>query len=176
MKLRAELVAVILVMSCGLRLEDACILKWSSVDFDRMIIRCVPVKTKRTGKFVTLYIHDALFNVLSQRKRDGDLILPSLAARHGRDASTLCRDIEKLFNAIGLYNPDEVEGHRVKAVAKYGFHSLRHTYVSLSADAGVPIHMVQSAVGHGSPEMTRRYLHHQIDGMKAASDALKLTD
>ena len=63
-----------------------------------------------------------------------------------------------------------------KKVARFGFHSLRHSYVSLSAAAGVPVHVVQSVVGHGSPEMTRRYLHHEIEGLKAASDALRLTN
>jgi len=44
-------------------------------------------------------------------------------------------------------------------------HSLRHTMVTLSLDAGVPIHIVQDAAGHASPETTRRYdrARHQLD-------------
>jgi len=45
-------------------------------------------------------------------------------------------------------------------------HSLRHTMVTLSLEAGVPIHVVQDAAGHASPETTRRYdrARHALDG------------
>jgi site-specific recombinase XerD len=45
-------------------------------------------------------------------------------------------------------------------------HSLRHTMVTLSLDAGVPIHVVQDAAGHASPDTTRRYdrARHALDG------------
>ena len=45
-------------------------------------------------------------------------------------------------------------------------HSLRHTMVTLALDAGVPIHIVQDAAGHASPETTRRYdrARHALDG------------
>lgn len=45
-------------------------------------------------------------------------------------------------------------------------HSLRHTMVTQALDAGVPIHIVQDAAGHASPETTRRYdrARHQLDG------------
>lgn len=45
-------------------------------------------------------------------------------------------------------------------------HSLRHTMVTLSLEAGVPIHLVQDAAGHASPATTRRYdrARHALDG------------
>ena len=45
-------------------------------------------------------------------------------------------------------------------------HSLRHTMVTQALEAGVPIHIVQDAAGHASPETTRRYdrARHQLDG------------
>lgn len=45
-------------------------------------------------------------------------------------------------------------------------HSLRHTMVTQALEAGVPIHVVQDAAGHASPETTRRYdrARHQLDG------------
>ena len=36
-------------------------------------------------------------------------------------------------------------------------HSLRHTFVTLSLDAGVPLRDVQDAAGHADPRTTRRY-------------------
>ncbi|MCW2952730.1 MAG: integrase [Conexibacter sp.] len=36
-------------------------------------------------------------------------------------------------------------------------HSLRHSFVTLALDAGVPLHRVQDAAGHADPRTTRRY-------------------
>ena len=40
-----------------------------------------------------------------------------------------------------------------------GFHSLRHTYVSLHAERGTPQAVVQAIGGHGTPSMTTHYTH-----------------
>ena len=52
------------------------------------------------------------------------------------------------------------------------FHSLRHTFVSFSANAGVPLHIVQSIVGRESTAMTRHYYHEKIDALKSAVAAI----
>jgi len=44
-------------------------------------------------------------------------------------------------------------------VVEVGFHSLRHTYVSLHAERGTPQAVVQAIVGHGNPAMTAHYTH-----------------
>ena len=36
-----------------------------------------------------------------------------------------------------------------RAVVEVGFHSLRHTFVSLQAESGTPQTVVQAIVGHG---------------------------
>ncbi len=48
------------------------------------------------------------------------------------------------------------------------FHSLRHTFVSLAANAGVPLAIVQAIVGHSNPAMTRHYFHESTDALKNA--------
>lgn len=44
-------------------------------------------------------------------------------------------------------------------MVEVGFHSLRHTYVSLHAERGTPQAVVQAIVGHGNPAMTNHYTH-----------------
>jgi hypothetical protein len=46
-----------------------------------------------------------------------------------------------------------------RAVVEVGFHSLRHTFVSLCREAGAPLAVVEAIVGHASPAMTRHYTH-----------------
>jgi integrase len=47
----------------------------------------------------------------------------------------------------------------LRKIVRVGFHSLRHSFVSLCNEAGVPLSVVQSMVGHSSPAMTRIYSH-----------------
>ena len=61
----------------------------------------------------------------------------------------------------------KIEGRRHKT-PEATFHSLRHTFVSFAANAGVPLHIVQSIVGHESTAMTRHYYHENHAALKRA--------
>ena len=52
----------------------------------------------------------------------------------------------------------EVPNRKRKATL-VGFHSLRHSFVTLAAEAGVDEPTLMDMVGHGSPAMTRIYNH-----------------
>ena len=51
-------------------------------------------------------------------------------------------------------------------------HALRHTFVTLSLDAGVALHVVQDGCGHSSPTTTRRYDSNRDALDKAATHTL----
>jgi hypothetical protein len=44
-------------------------------------------------------------------------------------------------------------------VLEVGFHSLRHTFVSLCRESNAPLAVVEAIVGHSNPAMTRHYTH-----------------
>ena len=164
-------------MYTGLRLGDCCTLKWSEVDIPRCIIQREPQKTKRysKGKPVTIPIHTVLSEILRQTPMEGrtGYVLPEIArmyiAKNGRPE--VSRQIKKIFTAAGIVTSVEVEGRKWKA-PEATFHSLRHTFVSLSANAGVPLHIVQSIVGHESTAMTRHYYHENIEALTRAVSAI----
>lgn len=56
------------------------------------------------------------------------------------------RTIRKVGAAAGIDNADRLSPH-----------SLRHTFVTLAREAGVPLEDVQDAAGHADPRTTRRY-------------------
>ncbi|MFM1551463.1 MAG: tyrosine-type recombinase/integrase [Lentisphaeria bacterium] len=56
----------------------------------------------------------------------------------------------------------------------FGFHSLRHSFVSFCANAGVPLSTVQKLIGHGSPAMTRHYHHLSDEAAQSAMAALPM--
>ena len=155
----------------GLRLGDAALLDWGSVDLAAGRIRLVPRKTARHahGKPVVIPVHLTLAGILSQipqPKRRGP-VMPGIAKTYARDPGTVSKQIQRAFRAAGIETTSEREGGARRAV-DVGFHSLRHTFVSLSANAGAPLAVVQSMVGHSSPAMTRHYFHESEQALISA--------
>ena len=146
----------------GLRLGDCCRLAWESVNLERAVIQVIPEKTKRHahGRPVTIPIHAELLSALSltpQDKRKGH-VNPKVAEAYLTTKWRVDENLRQIFKAAHITMSVRVEGRCRKSVVA-SFHSLRHTFVSLSANAGVPLPVVQSIVGHCSTAMTRHYYH-----------------
>lgn len=176
----------------GLRLGDCCTLLWNEIDLARGIVRRKPRKTSRkTGALVTLGIPEPLFqalNAVPETERSGYL-LPRFAelylAPHGTGAVT--RIIQRHFKACGieLYAPGtgakyHYEGKKKvydesrRAVLQVGFHSLRHTWISLHAMHGTPQAVIQQAAGHANPAMTEHYTHVSDEAARIAARAFDI--
>lgn len=155
----------------GLRLGDCATMEWGKIDLARGLIMTQPHKTDKT--FVRIPLHPTLGGMLAEipaAERRG-FVLPETAEIYGRNASVLTNRIQKTFRRAGIQTSSEAEDGK-KARVDVGFHSLRHTFVSLSANAGVPLAVVQSIVGHSNPAMTRHYFHASDDALKGAVAAL----
>lgn len=151
----------------GLRLGDAATLEWGNVD---LIKKAIAKKTRKTSTPVWIPIHPALQMMLASipeqdRKR---YVLPDTAERylHG-NRTGITHDIQRIFEACDITTKSENKKHARKSV-DVGFHSLRHTFVSLSANAGVPLAIVQTIVGHGNPLMTSHYFHASSSALQSA--------
>lgn len=112
-------------------------------------------------------------------KRKG-YVLPSMADSYSRDPSVITKKIQKYFTECGIQTLREQTGREwydeahkkweaggrkgaepayQRAVVEVGFHSLRHTYVSLHAERGTPQAVLQAMVGHSTAAMTQHYTH-----------------
>lgn len=129
------------------------------------------------------------------------LLLPQVHDRYRRNPSGISKDIMKLLEAAGLQTREEPDGHvrrqtytrpvldangkpvcdrrgrpktelLKKKICRYSMHSFRHTFVSLAADAGIPLEVVRAIVGHASEDMTRHYLHVSDARKDSAVEAL----
>ena len=153
----------------GLRLGDCCTLKWKDVDFERRAIRLVPMKTKRYGRSVTIPMHPALYADLDARRRfalpDGSsdgYVCPELANRYKN------RHFDKItaaFKAAGISTSEN--GRSVVS-----FHSLRHTFVSMSVSSGIPLDVVRQITGHSSLKMAEHYSHATTEALAKAVNAI----
>ena len=185
----------------GLRLGDCCKLDWSNVNLEQDVIQLVPSKTRRHahGHPVTIPIHPvlraALVETLGGARRarcpspqyevapTGETpvgpvsipvtgpVLPEIAEGYRRSRWWVSHEIAKIFKAANIEMSVKLEGRRTRT-PEATFHSLRHTFVSLAANAGVPLHVVQSIVGHESTAMTRHYYHESAEALKQAVAAI----
>jgi len=173
----------------GLRLGDVVTLKWDGgstvvngkqvklgVLLDERCIRIAPRKTRRKKKVLTYPLHPVL-EVMLRELHDGaedkkGFLFPADAKTHTKSTSAITRRIQKHFEDCGIQTTEEATGHRKRAVVRVGFHSLRHSFVSICADNKVPQHVIQALVGHGSPAMTRLYAHAGDEQMVKAIAAL----
>ena len=158
----------------GLRLGDCCRLSWDCVNLERQVIQVIPEKTKKHmhGRPVTIPIHPQLLAELQDisSRRDNSLIgfvNPTIAEMYLNQNWRLDECLRKIFKAANITMSVKLEGRSRKSVVA-SFHSLRHTFVSLSANAGVPLPVVQSIVGHCSTAMTRHYYHENLDALRSA--------
>ena len=185
----------------GLRLGDCCRLDWSSVNLGAGVIQLIPSKTKRHahGKPVTIPIHQTLGQALlaseelkvksEKLNQDGDNtfenssllalrsslptgpVLPKISELYRTARWRVSERLAKIFRRANITMSIRLEGRR-SLTPEATFHSLRHTFVSFAANAGVPLHIVQSIVGHESTAMTRHYYHENIDALKSAVAAI----
>jgi integrase len=89
----------------------------------------------------------------SLRKAAGDQIVET-AKKEDRDLTAEERDALRVFQSVR-------------------FHDLRHTFITMMGERGVPLQVVQAMVGHMSPRMVRYYTH---ISNRAAREAVELLD
>ena len=142
----------------GLRLGDACRLRWSDFGADGVL----RVATRKTGAAVALpgrALLDELDTRASARARSpGGLITPKIAERYGRDPGGVCATIRRIFRRAGIEPQTRREGWE-RARPTVSFHSLRHTFVTRAIEAGVSPPIVRALVGHATAAMTDHYTH-----------------
>lgn len=146
----------------GLRLGDACRLRWEDFGGDGVL----RVKTSKTGALVALPGAElkrellGIFNAEAQgcRVRGEDFIMPEIAERYARDPSGVSDWVGRYFKRAGLKTSVKEKGWS-KARPDASYHSLRHTFVTRAIEAGVAAPIVRALVGHNTAAMTDRYTH-----------------
>ena len=153
---------IIIGARTGLRLGDACRLKWSAFEADG-VMRTI---TRKTGAPVALPGESlkqellAISNAEAQgrRVRGEDFIMPEIAERYARDPSGVSDWVGRYFASAGIKTSVKENGWS-KARPDASYHSLRHAFVTRAIEAGVPAAIVRALVGHATAAMTDRYTH-----------------
>ena len=165
-------------MFTGQRLKDCVLLRWDKVDLNR---KRIWVKQFKTGKEVTIPMAPKLFAVLTeaQKWRVNQYVCPNVAKRYnilnseGKNVGNnmVNIDVLRVIKWIGLEPSVKVSG-RKKKVTVYGFHSLRHSFASHCAEAGVPKAVVLSILGTNSEIVDKHYTHIGEEAQEKAIQSL----
>ncbi len=168
-------------MYTGQRLKDCVLLQWQNVD---LMLRRIYVKQFKTGKEVSIpmasQLHDALME--AQQWKCNQYVCPKTAARYNKTNADgknvgnnlVDKDVLRVIRWIGLEPSVSVPG-RKKKMTIYGFHSLRHSFASFCAEAGVPKAVLLSILGTESEIADKYYTHVGNEAQEKAIAAISGT-
>ena len=147
-----------LAMMTALREGDICELKWNEIDFRESLIRR---RMNKTGNVVEIPIAYDLSEYLQNLKIENfsEYVLPEHAAMYAKNSSGVSYRIKQFLEKLGIKTTKKPHG-RDRAVSVKDLHSCRHTFCYYAGLRGIPLAVVQSIVGHMSPEMTKHYSAH----------------
>lgn len=152
----------------GLRLRDITELQWQSVDLKENLIR---VKTGKTGKGVVIPMSPELVAWLQAQPRGiGKApVFPALAGKSGAGKSGLSMQFKRIMEAAGIRGRVLRKGEGAgRSTSSLSFHSLRHSFNSALANAGVAQEVRQKLTGHSSATMNTKYTHHEVETLRNA--------
>jgi integrase len=152
----------------GARLSDAANLRWRNVDLVSEI-KTIRFTQGKTGREIVTVIHPALEDYLLSLpapKSDEAFLFPSVAER---STSQLAREFHQIFGRTGI--EQRVIRERAKSgrsVNAFSFHSLRHSFSSLLANAGIAEETRMALTGHTTREVHQRYTHRDLSILRDA--------
>jgi len=150
-----------LVLHTGLRVQEVRLLNVADI-FNGMVIRDHLVVRAETAKrckarevFLNSHISKVLKSFIAFKRAKGESMEPQapliVSKKAGRVGQRTLQDMaEKWFERAGLTN--------AKGVARFSFHSLRHTFAMKLRRRGVSLERVQKLLGHASLQATGIYL------------------
>lgn len=153
----------------GARLTDVTHLTWENVDLVR---RVITYEQRKTGKTVMSPIHPELEAQLSKLAGDDAkaALCPGLRSRSVGGRSGLSMSFTALMRKAGV-DQQLVAGKGGKEgrqFSKLSFHSLRHTFTSALANAGIPGEVRQLLTGHSDSATHQKYTHLELEPLRAA--------
>lgn len=141
----------------GLSEGDICTLRWPEIQ-NGWIQR----KRRKTGASLEIPILPPLARFLDKQRLvsgGNEYVLPEHAAMYQTNSSGISYRVKSFLEGLGIATTRTVDG-RGRATSIKDVHSLRHTFAYMAGCYQIPLPVVQSVLGHMSPEMTRHYQAH----------------
>jgi integrase len=156
--------AILMGLHAGIRLGDVAKLTWGNLDMERNVVVFQAQKTARRkkgdDKNTVIDLHRDIVSYIRtlQPGVPAAPLFPTLSRKSVGSSSGLSAGFRTLMDKAGILSPLG-NGKGAKMFRALSFHSLRHTYVSQLASAGVPIELRMALAGHSSDTISLGYTH-----------------
>lgn len=161
--------AILLGYYTGARLGDVANMRWETIDWRSKVIKFTPRKTKRP---VAIPLHRDLERELLKKPGIGKApMFPSLAGKGTGGKHGLSGRFTAIVEKAGI-DTKRTQANGGRTLSNLSFHSLRHSFNSAMANAGVAQEIRQKLTGHTSPETNKVYTHHELEPLRAAIAAV----
>ena len=157
----------------GLRRGELCGLRWSDVDLEHKTITIENTRTQAGKKEIekgtktasstrTLYLPDTLCDMLKAAKEHQQACRVEYKNAYDDNDYVVVMEDGRPFRPNYL---SELFGKFLadNDLPKIVLHELRHTFASLSNQAGIPAYNIGKALGHSTPATTQKIYTHLLD-------------
>ena len=157
----------------GLRRGELCGLRWSDVDLEHKTITIENTRTqagkneiekgtKTASSTRTLYLPDTLCDMLKAAKEHQQACRVEYKNAYDDNDYVVVMEDGRPFRPNYL---SELFGKFLadNDLPKIVLHELRHTFASLSNQAGIPAYNIGKALGHSTPATTQKIYTHLLD-------------
>jgi integrase len=158
----------------GQRLRDLADLRWDQVNLAEGMIF---LKQGKGGSKVAIPIHQDLLDALLELPAADSVkapVFPTLFGKAGGGRSGLSEAFKRIMIKAGIKLKKRLEaaGAAGRGRNELSFHSLRHSFNSAMANAGVAQEIRQKLTGHKDVDMNKLYTHLDFPSLRAAVDAV----
>lgn len=156
----------------GARLRDCVRMTWDNVKPETGVIE---YQQQKTGKQVTVPMHYHVIEHIHFLSTFGThgFLSPKLAGKLSGGRRGLSEGFKRIVIKAGL-DPMTVQGKGLRKFSRHSFHSLRHSFNSALANAGVPEDVRMKLTGHASKVMNKGYTHLNVATLKNAMTTMPL--
>ena len=159
----------------GARLSDCADMKFQNVDFVQGVL---DFTARKTGTRVVVPIHLGLgahLQKLDFAGRPETFLCPALAGKRTCGNNGLSLQFRQIMLRAGI-DARTGPGMGIRQFAKLSFHSLRHSFNSALANAGVAQETRMKLTGHSSIAVNGDYTHLELPKLRAAVGTLPQVD
>lgn len=150
-----------LCLYAGMRLSDAVNLEWGAVNFSARSIRYTPAKTARTsGVEAVVPILPPLLESLKKLDIDPECenVLPKVAEHFQRNPDYIKVKFVGIIQSVTGDGEQKAKAQHLVSRSLYGVHSLRHTFASEAAKAGISPAYLSMMTGDSITTLQRFYV------------------
>ena len=161
---------ILVAFYTGQRLGDCANLRWRDIDLVSEI-KTIRFEPRKGGGEIISVIHPALEDYLLNLptpKSDDDFVFRSLAQRNISPLSKAFRKLMQQARIKQVVIREPSKSGSGRSVNALSFHSLRHSFSSILANAGVSEERRMALVGHASRDMHQKYTHHELEQLQKA--------